>query len=310
MELMLNTRELLQILMNIPGIGAERSKKIIRLYREGQDLLFLIHHLYPFLSISDIILRDAVFSAKRSFEKAESLSIQIISYKDQNYPRPLLSIDDFPPLIYVKGDSGILNKTSGAALVGSRRAAEPILEMTGLIGEQLVLNGFTIVSGLALGCDTRAHKTSLKFNSHTIAVMPCGSDIVYPRENCFLYRQIAELRGLIVSEYEPGVFPAPFRFVQRDRIQSGISKIVVLMESSLQGGAMYAAYAALKYKRPLFVYVPPFFNNDNRGNQYLLENRTVFPFSDPSEFALYMNHLDKIVSDCNRESDQLIFPYV
>jgi len=305
----LNTRELLQILMNIPGIGSDRAKKISSLYKDGHDLLCLIKDLYPLLSIGDFTIGKAAAKAEKAFQKAEILNIQIICYRDLNYPRSFLSLDDIPPLIYSKGNTSVLNRNRGAALVGSRRASDSILKKTEIIGEQLIQKGFTIVSGLALGCDAIAHMTAIKHKYETIALMPCGPDVIYPRENKFLYRKIGELNGLILSEYEPGVSPAPFRFVQRDRLQSGISQIVVLMESGLHGGAMHTAYAALRQNKPLFVYVPLNYNESNRGNRYLLENRKVIPFSGPAEFARHMNNIHGIISDCNRDSDQLIFSY-
>ena len=310
MEFILNTRELLQILLNMPGIGMERAKNISSLYRDGQDLCQLIKNLYPLLPISEFSLNNAVSAMERIFQKAESLNINIHCYKDYNYPLSFLSLNDFPPLIYSRGNTSALNRPLGAALIGSRRASDSILKMTELIGEQLIQNGFSIVSGLALGCDTVAHMTAIKHKRSTIALMPCGPDVVYPRENMFLYDQIMEINGLILSEYEPGISPAPFRFVQRDRLQSGMSQIVVLMESHFRGGAMHTANAALKQKKPLFVYVPSYHNESNGGNRYLLNSHKVIPFSSPNEFAHHMKHMRKILRDCNRETDQLIFPYV
>ncbi len=306
----MNTRELLQILMNIPGIGRERTKKIITFHREGMELGSLIAELYPFLPINGSHIDEAKLNAFALFRKAEIENIDICSFKDSRYPAQLLSLEDFPPLIYTKGDIGILKRPLGAALVGSRKSRQSTLKLTEIIGEMLTQKGFTVISGMALGCDTIAHLTALKNKACTIAVMPCGPDVVYPGENHFLLRQILQSKGLIFSEYAPGVPPAPYRFVQRDRLQSGLSHIVVLMESRLQGGAMYAAHAALRQNRPLFVYSPDHYDESTSGNKYLLENNSVYSFSTPREFDLLMKNIHRIISDCHRDRDQLVFPYV
>ncbi|MBI9098948.1 MAG: DNA-protecting protein DprA [Spirochaetaceae bacterium] len=306
----MNTRELSQILLNIPSIGNERTKKIIGHYGKDRDLLFLINHLYPSLNVDDCTLREAEGKARVQSHKAESGHISILSYKDHFYPQSLLFINDFPSLIYVRGNLELLNRPKRAALIGSRTASVSVLKETALVGRILVQCGYIIISGLAAGCDRAAHLSAVKEKSHTIAVMPCGPDMVYPRENLSLYHQITALKGSIVSEYGPGVPPETFRFVRRDRLQSGLAQFVVLMESRINGGAMYAALSALQQNRPLLVYSPPSFDESSAGNQYLINHKKVHTFKDPEEFAGLMKNIHKIISDCNRESDQLIFPYV
>lgn len=310
MESALNTRELIQILMNIPGIGRERAKKIITFHREGIELGSLIGHLYPFLPIEESHIDVAKLNASALFRKAETENIDICCFKDRKYPTQLLALEDFPLLIYTRGDLRILNRPLGAALVGSRESRNSTLKMTEIIGEILTKKGFTVISGMALGCDTVAHLTALKNKASTIAVMPCGPDVVYPGENRFLLQMILQRNGLVFSEYAPGVPPAPYRFVQRDRLQSGLSHIVVLMESRLQGGAMYAAYSALRQNRPLFVFSPDKYDESTSGNKYLLGNHRVFSFSTPREFDLLMKNIHRIISDCHRGRDQLVFPHV
>lgn len=309
MESALNTRELIQILMNIPGIGRERTKKIIAFHEEGMGLGALIRDLYPLLPIEKFHIDEAACNASALFRKAERENVDICCFKDHTYPSQLLSLDDFPPLIYSRGELSALNRPLGAALVGSRRSTGKTLKMTEIIGGILAHKGFTLISGLALGCDTVAHLTALKHKANTIAVMPCGPDVVYPGENRFLLQQILDEKGLVFSEYAPGVPPAPYRFVQRDRLQSGLSHIVVLMESPLQGGAMYAAYSALRQKRPLFVYSPEKNDELTSGNRSLLNKKGVSPFSNPREFDYLMKNIHRIISDCNRDTDQLVFPY-
>jgi DNA processing protein len=251
----------------------------------------------------------AQYIAQRIIEHSKQHHINIISPEDPAYPVSLKFIKDYPPLLFTKGKLSLLNNPPKAALLGSRCSGSNILELTEMAGEFLIARGYTIVSGLALGCDRMAHKTALKARKGTIAVMPCGPDIIYPRENEFLYREILAINGAIFSEYSPGIHPAPYRFVERDRLQSGISQIVVLVESSIKGGSMHTALSALRQNRPLLVHRPEHFSENNSGNKYLIEEHNVFPFRDIEEFICHINRIKSILRDCNRETDQLIFPY-
>ena len=305
----MNRKDLTLLLMNIPSIGRERTRCILTSYNKDIDLISNINNLYPFLSVDPSMIDNALHKADILQKQSESHQISILGLNDYHFPNLLKSIGNCPPVIYAKGNLNVLNRPLNAALIGSRSSAEKVLKITELIAVILIEYGFTIISGLALGCDTRAHMTALRERAHTIAVLACGPDLIYPRENQFLYHQILTLKGAVLSEYPQGIFPQSFRFVERDRIQSGLSNITVLMESRLRGGAMYAAYAALKEKRPLLVYHPPEFYDGNRGNQYLISKRNVYPFSDLKEFQLLMKNIQKIIRDCNRETDQLLFPY-
>ncbi|MDA3811249.1 MAG: DNA-protecting protein DprA [Spirochaetaceae bacterium] len=306
----MNRTDFAMNLLNIPMIGRGRTKNILKNYSPLADPVQLINYFYPFLSIGEKEYRIAELTTKKQKYKADLSGIKILSHIDFFYPSLLLSIKDYPPVLYMRGNHAILNKPLAAALIGSRMCSEKLLKLTELIGEQLSFNGFTIISGLALGCDTRAHESAIKRKTDTIAVMPCGPDFIYPRENRILYSQILRNKGVILSEYGPGTHPAPYRFVERDRLQSGLANLVVLIEASVTGGAMYAAYSALKQKRPLLVFQPETESSHNSGNRLLILQEKVYPFSSLEEFILLMKNIGQIISDCNRDTDQLIFPYV
>jgi len=304
MESALNTRELAQILINIPSIGGERTKKIIETYRAG-SLTRHVQNLYPFLAVDHRIIEKARARGLKENEMAARLGIGIISWRDKSYPERLLSIRDYPPLLYFKGSLSTLMRSPSTALIGSRRASSWILKQTALIGELLASLGHTIVSGLAAGCDAEAHLAALKRGAPTVAVLPGGPDYIYPRENAPLYEQMIEEGGAVLSEYGPGVPPAPYRFIRRDRLQSGLSQFVVLMASSLSGGAMHTAKAALDQGRILFVYDPGDFSACESGNKILIRSGRGIPFRSPGELSRLLS--DRPAACCQRPPDPLLF---
>lgn len=297
-------------LLNISGIGRMRAKKIIEYYQPGMDLTELIQQLYPSVFVSRSELVKAEYYSRLIRQRSEERDITILSFRDASYSRRLSLSSDYPPLIFVKGRIPLLNHEYAAAIVGSRRSGRDILKLTELLGEILTSRGFSIISGLAVGCDRIAHEIAVKRKSGTIAVMPCGPDIIYPAENVYLAEEILITGGVLFSEYAPGIPPAPFRFVDRDRLQSGLSQLVVLMESTISGGSMYAALSALKENRPLLVFRPEKYTGRFSGNKYLIEVKEVFPFSNPIEFVHNLNMIMTVIKDCNRDSDPLLFPYV
>ncbi|MBN2659072.1 MAG: DNA-protecting protein DprA [Spirochaetales bacterium] len=302
----MNTRELAQILINIPAVGAERTKKIAASY-SGGSLSVHISKLYPFLPISDRAVDKARILADRESELAVRRGISLVSWRDPLYPVSLLSIGDYPPLLYFKGYVPVLTRPLSAALIGSRNAGSGILKATALVGEILAYRGYTIVSGMARGCDTAAHVAALKSREPTIAVLPCGPDYIYPRENSILYGKILEEGGMALSEYGPAVPPAPFRFVRRDRLQSGMARFVVLMASPATGGSMHTATAAAEQKRPLFVYDPGVYTRGELGNRHLINSGRGIPFRTPEELARLISALPG--PSCQTSADQLLFSY-
>ena len=295
----MNTRELAQILLNIQSIGSERTKKILETY-EGPTLSACINELYPQVIIDphavDKATRLAVIQKKQAMKKG----ISIISWKDTLYPSNLLTIEDFPPLLYFKGHFPILNRPLSAAVVGSRQATDHILKIGSLISEVLAYLGYTIVSGMALGCDTAAHIAAMQNRCPTVAVLPGGTDVIYPGENSFLYHRILESHGGLISEYVPGTPPAPFRFVRRDRLQSGLARFVVLLSSHLKGGAMHTASSAIRQRRPLFVYDPGNFHAGERGNQYLIHHGMGIPFKTPDDLIREISAIPLEIPYCQR----------
>lgn len=176
--------------------------------------------------------------------------IEVLTFIGDDYPPMLREIYSPPPFLFVKGHAECLLKDC-FAIVGTRHATRRGMENTNNIAKELSENGLVIVSGMASGIDTAAHMGTLSGNGKTIAVLGCGVDVVYPRENERLYEEILE-NGAIVSDYLPGTPADPRRFPPRNRIITGLSHGVLVVEGSLKSGASITANFALEQNRDVF----------------------------------------------------------
>jgi DNA processing protein len=193
-------------------------------------------------------LRDmGVEKEKRIMEK---VGAKIITIFDPSYPPNLREIYDPPALIYVRGEIKEEDKFA-VAIVGTRRPTEYGRSVAYKLANELVQRGFTVVSGLARGIDTSAHKGALDGGGRTIAVLGCGVDIVYPQENKELMDRIIE-NGAVISEFAPGVPPQPWHFPERNRLISGLSLGAVIVQAPEGSGALITANLALEQGREVF----------------------------------------------------------
>jgi DNA processing protein len=199
--------------------------------------------------------------------RAAERGIIILPYEDSRYPALLKEIHDPPPVLYVYGSSDTLN-CSGIGLVGSRAATRYGRDVAGQLGSGLALQGFTIVSGLALGIDTAAHQGAIGGGGKTLAVLGCGLDVIYPYANRNLYKKVAE-NGAVISEYPLGTKPESFRFPARNRIISGLSLGVVVVEAALRSGSLITANHALEQGREVFA-VPGRIDSVKSGGTHTL----------------------------------------
>jgi DNA processing protein len=171
---------------------------------------------------------------------------------DTLFPARLRAIFDPPPALYVRGggEPGLLAGRA-VAVVGARSCSAYGAQVARMLGRELAAVGLVVVSGLARGVDGEAHRGALEAGGPTVAVLGCGIDRDYPASNAQLSRRIEET-GLVVSEYEPGVEPAPWRFPARNRIIAGLSEAVVVVEARERSGALITADFALDEGREVF----------------------------------------------------------
>lgn len=179
--------------------------------------------------------------------------IEIISYLDSTYPILLREIYD-PPFLFYKKGGALDNEIQNIAVVGTRLASSAGLAAAYNLGLEISALGICLVSGLAAGVDKAAHSGSVKGQGRTIAVLGNGIDYIYPKENKFLGLEILNQGGVLLSEYSPGTAPLKYNFPARNRIISGLSQSVVIVEAPEKSGALITADFALDQGRDVFVH--------------------------------------------------------
>lgn len=204
----------------------------------------------------------------RKLEEVEKAGINIVTYLDKLYPPKLLEIYDRPPLLYVKGT--LKKNEVNIAIVGSRLASTYGKYTTEKISRELALQGATVVSGLARGIDSAAHRGALTAKARTIAVLGSGLDIIYPPENKKLFAAICEM-GAVVSEFPPGTPPRACNFPARNRIISGMSYGVVVIEAGEKSGSLITARLAVEQGREVFAVPGSIDATGSRGTNKLIK---------------------------------------
>jgi DNA processing protein len=202
--------------------------------------------------------------------RLKQLRVAIRTYQDRAYPQRLLSIYDYPPVLYLRGTVRPSDELA-VAVVGSRRASPYGLRVTRSLVAGLIHRGVTVVSGLARGIDTEAHRTALECGGRTIAVLGSGVDVIYPRENRTLARRIVD-RGALVSEFAPGTTPEPGFFPRRNRIISGLSFGVVIVEAGRRSGALITARFAADQGREVYAVPGPIDHPGSLGPHRLIQD--------------------------------------
>ena len=197
---------------------------------------------WPLENFEKIVLRD--------YALMQAYNIDFIHCKDTNYPVMLSQLYDLPYALFTRGDYSILN-TPSVAIVGTRNPSMAGIKAAFEFSKDLATSGYTVVSGLAMGIDTSAHKGTISYGK-TVGVLACGLDNIYPPINKGLAIQIIQNGGCLVSEYSPGELPLKWRFPQRNRIISGLSEATVVMESPAKSGALITADFAIEQNRELF----------------------------------------------------------
>lgn len=188
-------------------------------------------------------------------------NINLITIFDKSYPKKLRNIYDPPLVLYAKGNINLLNRL-GIAIVGCRLSTNYGNNISTQFSYILSKYNINVISGLARGIDASSHKGAIKANGNTIAVVGSGLDIIYPYENKYLFTEIIEKGGLIISEYVPGTKPISKNFPQRNRIISGISNGVLVVEAKEKSGSLITAEFALEQGREVYA-VPGNINSMN-----------------------------------------------
>lgn len=208
--------------------------------------------------------------ATEEIKKGEKSGILIIDTDNDNYPNLLKEIYDYPEFLYVKGDSSCLSSDNKLAIVGSRNHNSYGKDILNSIVPDLCKGGLVIVSGMANGIDSLAHRITLNNRGKTIGVNAGGLLHLYPAGNSSLFSQI-EQNGCIISEFPLDVIPRPFYFPIRNRIISGISKAVLVVQATIKSGSMITARVALEQNRDVFTIPGHIYSSLSFGPNYLIK---------------------------------------
>jgi DNA processing protein len=220
-------------------------------------------------SIHAITSRRPDISLDAEMEKLDRYGVKVLTFHDAEYPSRLKEIYDYPPILYVRGS--LLSEDEWClAVVGTRRATVYGRQVTEEIVTDLARNKITIVSGLARGIDSIAHRSALEAGGRTLAIFACGLDIVYPAENAELARRIIQ-QGALISEYPLGTRPRANNFPRRNRIMSGISLGVLIAEAGKVSGAMITAQMALEQNREVFAIPGSILSPASDGTNHLIQ---------------------------------------
>ena len=239
-----------------PGVGPRR---ILRAVERGGTAARVLHLSLteleslelPAQAAQFIASGEAAHAADQELEKLAGTGASILTYRDEAYPERLREIYDPPALLWVRGDTELLSGPI-IAVVGTRHPTPYGTGMAEMLARDLALRGITILSGMARGVDTAAHKGAIAANRPTVAVWGTGVDVIYPKENKSLAEQIIAGGGAILSELPLGTFPAPQNFPRRNRILSGMSIGVLVVEAAEYSGTRVTARCALEQNREVF----------------------------------------------------------
>ncbi|MBF8984290.1 DNA-protecting protein DprA [Lutibacter sp. B2] len=243
-------------LLNVKGVGNKTLSKLLSYFGSAENIF---KSKYESLNnirginknvIHNIVENKSEDKVKQILNSLEKYNIDLLQKTDVDYPENLKHIYDPPMILYKKG---IIDHedANAIAIVGSRKASAYGKYVTHELAKELAKRNITIVSGMAYGIDTIAHQTALDHGGRTIAVLGCGLDICYPKTNYNLMKNIQN-NGAIISEYPVGIQPVAGNFPARNRIISGLSKGVIIIEASLKSGSLITANFALEQGRDVF----------------------------------------------------------
>ena len=235
--------------------------------------------------------------ANRIIEKSKNEGIKILSQLDEGFPNRLKTIPNSPLLIHVKGDVNCLNNKKSIAVIGTRKPTDYANRISKLYSQKFAENNIDVISGLARGCDTNAHKGCIEAGGKTIAVLAGGLDVINPTDNIELAENIINNNGALISEFQIGTPARRNYFVERNRLQCGLSKALLVIETDLTGGSMHTVRFAKEQNRPIYVDYTKLKSrldlNIFQGNKYLYENKEAFPILNNNDIDTLINFIIK-----------------
>lgn len=246
-------------LSRIEGLGPIKIKQLLEIYKTPEKIWKLTkEELMKIKGIGEIIANQILNVRYRAnleqyVEYMEKYNIGMVTILDEEYPKNLKNIYDAPIVLYYKGNKQLLNNNKIIAIVGCRNCSKYGECVSAKFAHDLSKEGICIISGMAKGIDSAAHYGALKEKGKTIAVLGSGLDRIYPSENIRLYNEILENEGLILTEYVIGTNANKLNFPARNRIISGLSDGVIVVEAKEKSGTLITVDFALEQGKDVFV---------------------------------------------------------
>jgi len=296
-------------LLHIPGIGVVRAKKLIEHFGGAEQVLQADAKALSQVdkigvkTAEGLLLPDYNYADKQ-LEKMLKYGAKALSFWDAEYPPLLKEIYDPPLVLFYEGNVEILQRDC-FAVVGTRTPSQYGISQTRAIAAGLTQRGFCIVSGMARGIDSEAHKAALAAEGTTIAVLGCGIDVVYPKENSKLKKQIAE-KGLVISEFPMNASPEGQNFPRRNRIISGLSVGTLVAEAGPKSGALITAAYAADQNREVFALPGDVTRLSCQGCNRIIRNHTAALAASADDILETLGRLvkaGKIPSEAKPEPD-------
>lgn len=262
------------------GISLFAKQKLLQVFPDPEELFALEENALRDLpaEIREALTNRDLAEAMEILNLCKERSIGILTYGDAAYPQNLRNIEQPPLVLYFKGKLPDWEAQPLIGIVGTRKASPYGLQTAGLLAAQVAVCGGIVISGVAAGIDTAAMESALSVDKPVVGVLGCGVDVVYPRSNRTLYRRTEE-RGCLLSEYPPGSRPYPGNFLRRNRIVSGISQGVLVVEAPERSGALNTARHAFSQGRDVFVAPANLGVETGKGSNSLLQEGAYAVFS-------------------------------
>ncbi|MFN2500468.1 MAG: DNA-processing protein DprA [Pyrinomonadaceae bacterium] len=260
-----------------PGVGPRAATKLLERFGSSEAVFHARRSELESLrlkpeTIESIIKREFHDRSQTELDRVKQLGGDVLILDDGSYPALLREIDDPPVVLYVKGDWQACFEQPCVGVIGSRTCSTYGINASDMLSRDLAARGISIVSGLARGIDAAAHKGAMRGKGRTIAVMGTGIDSVYPRENNGLVREILTSGGCVVSQFPLGTPPLKDNFPYRNRIISGLSLGVLIVEASERSGSLITARLASEQNREVMAVPGNITSGNSFGTNYLIKS--------------------------------------
>ena len=282
-------------LKNLKGVG---KKTIYKDYWEklndADDFYDLVSEVELNGKFSVDEIKQSILAAEQLYDYISTSDIEVITVFDDEYPKQLEIMDNDRPLIlYIKGNTEIL-KRPNIAIIGTRKPLKfSVVFETNLVKSILDSSDRVIISGLALGCDKIAHKTTVDENKPTIAILPSGVNVIKPAKHKKLAQEIIDTGGCLISEYEPNKTPYKQEYIDRDKIVAAFSDATFVVECGVKSGTMHTVNFASDYKKQIYAYLPSERPKESYdGNEFILaQNNDAVKVEDTEKFLSNLEDL-------------------